>query len=191
MVVTQRVRVPDTEVASARAVGYRLSRALIPQAHDSPTPAKQQFLDLSQWPDCLAFFTSGTAGGSKPSSWALSCPDTTSVAGMGKEEDYPEGTINSTPCPNWVPTWARTIVGPRGPAPSGNHALHPLGFSRVVKAQEGGLTQAQHAACRERKCLGGQAEAGLRQPSPPSTGRLTPASREPAPPALSVHMAHA
>lgn len=80
------------------------------------------------------------------------------------------GTTNPPSCPNWAPTWARAVGGPRGPAPRRNHAFHPLGFSRVVEAEEGGLTQAQHTAFRERKCL--QWQAGLKQPPP--TSRLAP-----------------
>lgn len=106
------------------------------------------------------------------------------MAGVGKEEDCPGAPINPTPCPNWVPTWARTVGGPGGPAPCRNHALHPLGFSRVVKAEEGGLTQAQHAACGETKHLEGQ--AGLKQPSLCSNSRLTSGSKELSPPALTV-----
>lgn len=108
---------------------------------------------------------------------------------MGKEEDCPRGAAKLATCPKWVPTRARTVGGSRDPAPCRNHALHPLGFSRVVKAEEGGLTQAQHAACRETKRSEGQAE--LRQPSPRSTSRLSPGSEESSPPALSgTHWLH-
>lgn len=99
------------------------------------------------------------AGGSKPRSWVSSRPDTTSVAGVGKGEDCPRGATKPATCPKWVPTWARTIRGARGPAPCRDHALHPLGFSWVVKAEEGGLTQTQHAACRESTRSEGQGRA--------------------------------
>lgn len=127
-------------------------------------------MDLSQWPDCLALSTSGPmGGGSKPRSRVLSCPDTTSLAGVGKKEDWLWGATKPAACPTCVPTWARTKGGARGPAPCRNHALHPLGFSRVVKAEEGRLTQAQHAACRESKSWEGQAHPSLRGAIPTCT----------------------
>lgn len=89
------------------------------------------------------------------------CP---ALTGVGEEEDCPGVTTNPISWPNWVHTWVRTVRRPRSTASARNHAFHPLGFSWVVKAEEGGLTQAQHTAFKERKCLEG--EAGVRQPSP-------------------------
>lgn len=88
------------------------------------------------------------AGGSEPRASVLSCPNTSRVVGMGRDT-CPRGATYPATCPSWILTRARVVGGPWGPSPCWNHTLHPLGFSWVVKAQEGGLTQTQHAACRE------------------------------------------
>lgn len=179
-----RVRVPDTEVTPSRAVGHRLAEPP-PSLRHMILPSSSQAALLGSLPVARLPGTlpqRPMAGGSKPRSWLLSRPDTTSVAGVGKGEDCPRGATKPATCPNWVPTWARTIGGARGPAPCRDHALHPLGFSWVIKAEEGGLTQAQHAACRESTRSEGQgrAEAAFS----PQHLQAHPGSEEPSPPAL-------
>lgn len=39
------------------------------------------------------------AGGSKPRPWVMSCPDTASITGMGREEDHPGGPPTQPPAP--------------------------------------------------------------------------------------------
>lgn len=93
-------------------------------------------------------FSQLMAGGSEPRPLVLSCPNTSRVVGMGKDTCL-RGCHSPSPVSSWILTRARVIGGPWGPGPCWNHTLHPLGFSRVVKAQEGGLAQTQHAACRD------------------------------------------
>lgn len=182
---------------NTRGPGSQVLRLHLPEQWDTGCQSPPFLRHISQFPNFSRAALLGSlpvarlpgihhqwpmAGGSKPRSWVLSCPDTIRVAGVGEEEDCTGVTTNPISYPNWVHTWARTVWRPRSTAPGRNHAFHPLGFSWVVKAEEGGLTQAQHTAFRERKCLEG--EAGVRQPSSHSTNRLTSGSKEPSPPAL-------
>lgn len=100
---------------------------------------------MALWPSILY---QPMAGGSEPRPSVMSCSNTPRVVGTGKDT-CPRGATYPATCPSWLLTRARTVRGPWGPAPCWNHTLHPLGFGWVVKAQEGGLTQTQHAACRE------------------------------------------
>lgn len=100
---------------------------------------------MALWPSILY---QPVAGGSEPRPSVLSCPDTLRVVGTGKDT-CPRGATYPATCPSWLLTRAGVVGGPRGPGPCWDHAFHPLGFGWVVKAQEGGLAQTQHAACRE------------------------------------------
>lgn len=79
--------------------------------------------------------------------------------GLGDPPDIPK-----QPCleAEGSPTRWQPIDSGGAPAPCRDHALHPLGFSRVVEAQEGRLAQADGATCGERGCQlpGGASSTG-------------------------------
>lgn len=100
---------------------------------------------MALWPSILY---QPVAGGSEPRPSGLSYPNTLRVVGTGKDT-CPRGATYPATCPSWLLTRARVVGGPWGPDPCWNHTFHPLGFGWMVKAQEGGLTQTQHAAYRE------------------------------------------
>lgn len=154
--------------------GFQANRTLyVPSRHmTSQAEPSRNALDLFQWPYGLAFSTKPLAGGSEPRPSVLSCPDTLRVVGTGKDT-CPRGATYPATCPSWLLTRARVIGGPRGPGPCWNHTLHPLGFCWMVEAQEGGLTQTQHAACRESTHLD---SAGRDKATPATTQACFPSA---------------
>lgn len=79
---------------------------------------------------------------------AASSPAASSQGGSGRSLTSPQACLEE----KGSPTCWQSIDGCGAPAPCRDHALHPLGFSRMVEAQEGRLAQADGATCGERGC---------------------------------------